>query len=167
MGAGGNGNGRLPGGEPGRPGPSLHESVVTLTAEAFRGFDSDGPADAVWDELARRVTQIVADHPDELRTIALGVVDGDPEALGVFDAFKAVATGQLTRLADEGKLAPGLDVEWAALHIVIFNLGTVLFRQAVDHHLPDPLATAAGLERWHQADTELFRRGFLRQPVRR
>jgi hypothetical protein len=44
----------------------------------------------------------------------------------------------------------------------VFNLSSVLFSEAVANHLPEPLSTDAGIERWHAADTELFRRGYLR-----
>jgi hypothetical protein len=112
------------------------------------------------------VTAVVRDHPDELLYIARAASEGDPGGLGMFDAFMAIALGSFEALAAQGRLEPDLDVEWAALHVVIFNLSTLLFRDAIEQHLPEPLISEAGIARWHAADTELFRRGFLRRERR-
>jgi AcrR family transcriptional regulator len=143
---------------------AVDERVLTLAAQAFEGMGT-GAGDP-YDDMAARVTTLLRDHPDELLYVARGAIDGEPGALGIFDAFMAVATTSLQCLSEEGLLDPDLDLEWAALHVVIFNLSTVLFEQAVDDHLPEGLRTPEGIARWHAADTELFRRGFLRPLAR-
>jgi TetR/AcrR family transcriptional regulator, regulator of cefoperazone and chloramphenicol sensitivity len=143
---------------------AIDERVLTLAARVFEGMGT-GAGDP-YDDMADRVTRMQRDHPDELLYVARGSADGEPGALGIFDAFMAVATTSLQGLREEGLLDPEIDLEWAALHIVIFNLGTVLFEQAIDNHLPEGLRTPEGVERWHAADTELFRRGFLRPLAR-
>lgn len=146
---------------------AIDEHVLALAVEAFAELDTTGPDDDVFEELAQRVTAIVRDHPDALLYVARSAADGEPGGLGVFDAFVALATAQLEALRDEGRLDPELDLQWAALHVVVFNLATLLFREAIENHVPEPLDTAPGLERWHNADTRLFRRGFLRAAERR
>ena len=139
---------------------AINERVLTIAA---RIFDDARPfADDPFDDLALRITHLVREHPDELRYVARAVIDGDPGGLGMFDAFIAIALDRFDGLSQSGELDPDLDVEWAALHVVVFNLATVLFQQAIEQHLPEPLSTDAGMLRWHAADTDLFRRGFLR-----
>ena len=146
---------------------AIDEHVVSIAARAFADDVPEGSSDEVFDELAQRVTSVMRDHPAALLYVARSAIEGDPGGLGIFDAFVAIATAQLDALREDGRLDPDLDVEWAALHVVIFNLSTLLFREAIENHVPEPLDSAPGLERWHNADTRLFRRGFLRAAERR
>jgi AcrR family transcriptional regulator len=141
---------------------AVDEHVLGLALAAFADFEPDESADDAFEDLARRVTAVIREHPDELLYVARATIDGEPGGLGMFDAFMAIALGSFESLRAKGRLDPDLDVEWAALHVVIFNLSTLLFRHAIENHLPEPFATPEGIERWHAADTELFRRGFLR-----
>ena len=144
---------------------AVNEHVLSIAAGAFAGLD--GENGDVFENLAQRVTSIMREHPDALLYVARAAVDGDPGGLGIFDGFMAVATTQLEGLAADGRLDPDLDLGWAALHVVIFNLATVLFEHAIESHLPEPLRSPEGVARWHAADTELFRRGFLRAKAAR
>jgi hypothetical protein len=146
---------------------AIDEHVLSIAADAFAGLDPDGADGDVFEVLAERVTAVVREHPDALVYVARSAIDGEPGGLGIFDAFVAIATAQLEALREAGRLDPDLDLQWAALHVVIFNLSTLLFREAIENHVPEPLDTAPGLERWHNADTRLFRRGFLRAAERR
>jgi AcrR family transcriptional regulator len=145
---------------------ALREAIdERLMAVAGRVF-ADAPAGDSEDfsDLALRVTSMVRDHFDEMRYVARTTVDGEPDGLAMFDAFMAIALSSFEELASNGALDPDLDVEWAALHVVVFNLAVVLFGDAIANHLPEGLTERAGVERWHAADTEVFRRGFLRRP---
>lgn len=50
----------------------------------------------------------------------------------------------------------------AALHVVVLNLGTALFIDAINRHLPAPFLTPEQLERWNTASNTLFREGMYR-----
>lgn len=143
---------------------AVNERVIAVAMEAFGGFEpgSGGSAD-VFEDLAQRVTSLMREHPDALLYVGRGAIEGEPGCLGIFDAFMAIATTQLEALKAEGRLDPELDIDWSALHVVVFNLSTVLFQRAIENHLPGPLLSPEGIARWHAADTELFRRGFLRE----
>ena len=117
-------------------------------------------------DLGRRVTTLIREHADEVRFVARGAIDGEPDGVAMFDAFMAISLGSFQDLAEHDVLDPTLDLEWAALHIVVFNLAVVLFQNAIENHLPEPLSGEAGMERWHKADTELFRHGYLRAEER-
>jgi AcrR family transcriptional regulator len=139
---------------------AINEHLMNVALGIFG--DAATSDDDDFDELGRRITALVRDHPDEMRFVARATIDGEPDGLGMFDAFMAIAIEAFRGLDEEGVLTPDLDVEWAALHVVVFNLAVVLFRDAIANHLPDPLGVGEGLERWHAADTALFRRGYLR-----
>ena len=94
---------------------------------------------------------------------ARSIAEGDETALQLFDGFVAVAAAQWEALASEGRLREDLDLRWAALHTVVFNLGTVLFRRALERHLDGPFFTHAELERWNAATTAMMERGSREQ----
>ena len=142
---------------------AVDEYVVSLAVEAFADFELSGSSDDAMEELGRRITNLIMAHPNALLYVARSVIEGDPGGLAMFDAFMAIATQQFQALAEEDRLDPDLDIQWAALHVVIFNLATLLFKDAIENHLPESFMTPEGMERWHVADAELFRRGFLRR----
>jgi hypothetical protein len=94
--------------------------------------------------------------------LARSAADGDQAALEVFDAFIAIAQRQWQRLADHDLLRSGTDLTWTTLHAVVFVLGTVLLRGAVERHLPQPFYTPEQLERWNAASNALFKEGTSR-----
>ena len=57
-----------------------------------------------------------------------------------------------------------LDLEWAALHTVLINLGTVIMEPGVSRQLDRPFLAKRQVERWKQATTALFVAGELRRP---
>jgi AcrR family transcriptional regulator len=143
---------------------AINEHVMTLTARYF----GDAPLedDEDYSRFGRRITNLLTENRDEIRYVARGAVDGDPDGLAMFDAFMAIALQSYRDLRAKGVLDPGVDVEWASIHQVVWNLAVMLFEHAIDNHLPEPLSTEEGVERWHQADTELFRHGWLRPETR-
>lgn len=138
---------------------AVNAHVVALVAASFTDLPFATPETDPFEELGNRVTRLVGEQPAALRYAARAVVEGDEAALDLFDAFVAVARAQWELLASEGRLRPDVDLQWGALHSVIFNLGTVLFREAIERHLPAPFFTPDELERWNRATTELLRLG--------
>ena len=143
---------------------AINEHVMTIAA----GYFADAPLgdDEDYSKFGRRITNLVKDNRDEIRYVARAAIDRDPDGLAMFDAFMAIAIQTHRELDAHGVLADELDLEWASLHQVVWNMAVVLFEHAIDNHLPEPLATDEGIERWHQADTELFRHGWLRPETR-
>ena len=143
---------------------AINEHVMTVAARYFADAPVDDDVD--YSMFGRRITNLLKAHGDEIRYVGRGAIDGDPDGLAMFDAFMAIALQNYQELADNGVLDPDTDLEWAAIHMVVFNLAVMLFQHAIDNHLPDSLSTDEGMERWHLADTELFRHGLLRPETR-
>ncbi|HEY2766705.1 MAG TPA: TetR/AcrR family transcriptional regulator [Solirubrobacteraceae bacterium] len=144
---------------------AVNEYVVRIAAEAYEGFQ-ESTADSTTDELLRamgdRITDVVREHRSALLYVIRSAARGEDAGLNIFDAFMAIIDAQVQRLADEGALREDVDRLWVGLHVVIFNLGTVLLEPAINRHLPGSFRDAGELERWNRATTDLFSHGAIK-----
>jgi len=144
---------------------AVGEHVLTLATDAFSDLPEHTSPIQAQQELGDRVTAFVAEHPTALLYVARSTADRDDAALGIFDAFVAIAGAQWQRLADNDLLRPDTDLTWTALHAVVMILGTILLRDAIERHLPEPFFTPAQLDRWNAASNALFREGTYRAAI--
>jgi TetR/AcrR family transcriptional regulator, regulator of cefoperazone and chloramphenicol sensitivity len=108
------------------------------------------------EDLAERLTALVADHFVALRYVARGVAESDEAALAIFDTLMDLCREQLAELQQRGMLRADLDLDWAAMHTVLINLGTVIMEPGVSRQLGRPFLTKRQVERWKEATTKLF-----------
>ncbi len=141
---------------------AVNGHVVAIATDAFSDLSEHSSPLEAQQELGDGVTAFVGEHPTAVLYVARAAADGDRAALAIFDAFVAIAQRQWQRLADHDLLRPGTDLTWTSLHAVVFVLGTVLLRDAVERHLPQPFYTPEQLERWNAASNALFREGTYR-----
>ena len=141
---------------------AVDEHVIELAVDAVGDLPITTGSETDLQEIDDRIAAFVHEHPAVLRYVARSAAEGDEAALKIFDAFVGIVAAQLQRLAEEDCLHPDLDLSWAALHVLVLNLGTVLLRAAVDRHLPEPFFSEEGLRRWNAASGSLFRRGVYR-----
>ena len=134
-----------------------HVTAVCRAALEVRDVKGDEVAD-----IAERLTALVADDFVALLYVARGVADGDEAALAIFDTLVALCRAQLDRFQRLKLLRADLDLEWAAMHTVLINLGTVVMEPGVSRRLGGPFLAATQVERWKQATTALFVAGELR-----
>jgi AcrR family transcriptional regulator len=138
---------------------AVNEYVAVIAQQAFGNLAPDSSSSDAIGELGQRIAALVRDDPTALLYVARLVLEGDEAALALFDGFVEIAKQQLARLAADGLLQEDLDLEWAALHVVVFNLGTLLMENAVSRHLPEAFFGPKQLARWGEASTKLFRSG--------
>lgn len=140
---------------------AVNEYVIQVAVDTFGGlFRGRADADA-WTAMGDTVTAWVRDNPLALRYLARGLADGDAQVNAVFDALLGIARREwLEPLARHGGLADGVDQDWAALHVLVFNLASVLLEPAISRQLDQPFLAPEQLQRWNAATTELYRRGF-------
>jgi AcrR family transcriptional regulator len=141
---------------------AVNEYVAAVAEAEFSNLPEPESPEAALEELGDHVVAFVDEHRDALLYVARGAIDGDPQAVELFDGFNAIAAAQWQRLADLGALHPDLDLDWAALHTTVINLGAVLMADAIGRHLPEPFGSPGGLERWKKATVAMFRRGLYR-----
>ncbi len=136
-----------------------HVKEVARQALEVRVVDGD-----VIDDLAERLTALVAENFVALRYVARGVAERDPAALAIFDTLTQLCRDQLAELQRRGMLRADLDLDWAALHTVLINLGTVIMEPGASDQLGKPFLTKRQVERWKVATTKLFVEGEIRAP---
>jgi AcrR family transcriptional regulator len=135
-----------------------------VTEAARRALELRKVEGDVIEDLAERLTRLVADHFVALRYVARGVAEGDEAALAIFDTLTQLCRDQLAELQRAGMLRADLDLDWAALHTVLINLGTVIMEPGVSAQLGRPFLTKRQVERWKVATTKLFVEGEIRSP---
>lgn len=144
---------------------AVNEHVLRVAAEAYAGFEEETAGKGTEELLCGigdRITAFVRDHPSALLYVIRSAAAGEEAGLNIFDAFLTIIRGQVDQLAETGLLREEVDREWTALHVVIFNLATVLLEQAINRHLPAPFRDPEQLERWNAATSKLLTRGVLR-----
>jgi AcrR family transcriptional regulator len=133
-----------------------HVTEVARAALAVRAVEGD-----IVEDIAERLTALVAEHFIALRYVARGVAEGDEAALRMFATITQLCRDQLASFSEKGLLREGLDVDWAALHTVLINLGTVILEPGVSRELGRPFLDARQVDRWKRATTALFVGGEL------
>jgi AcrR family transcriptional regulator len=140
---------------------AVDEHVTEVARAALEVRDVDGD---VIDDLAERLTRLVAENFVALRYVARGVAERDEAAMAIFDTLTRLCLDQLSELQARGMLRADLDLEWAALHTVLINLGTVIMEPGVTQQLGRSFLTDAQVQRWKEATTALFVGGEIRRP---
>jgi len=139
---------------------AVNEYVIAVAVETFQNLVGDGEDAEVWATMGDTVTAWVRDNAVSLRYVARALVEGDAEASRIFDVLVEIArTNWLAPLARKGALDPEVDEVWAAMHVIVFNLASVLFESEIDRHLPAPFLSPGELQRWNAVTTGLYRRG--------
>lgn len=138
---------------------AVDEHVIEAAEAAFGDLPVASTLGEGLEALGKRVSRFVLEHPDALLHVGRATLQGDEAGLRSFDTFVSIADAQFRRLADDGLLDARVDLPWAALHVTIINLASVLFADAVSRHLPEDFRAPEQLDRWRTATTALFDRG--------
>jgi TetR/AcrR family transcriptional regulator, regulator of cefoperazone and chloramphenicol sensitivity len=133
-----------------------HVTEIARAALAVRAVEGD-----VVEDIAERLTALVSEHFVALRYVARGVAEHDDAALEIFDTITQLCRDQLAAFQRRGMLRDGLDLDWAALHTVLINLGTVILEPGVSRQLGRPFLDRRQVQRWKRATTALFVGGEL------
>ena len=109
-----------------------------------------------------RMHAIARARPYGIRYMARLVAERDPTGLQMFDALVKQGVASLEGMRERGQLPDGLDLEWASIHVVNFNLAAFLFEPAVTNTLGEPLITEEGIDRFIAAASQLLTRAIVR-----
>ena len=137
---------------------AVNDYVASVVGDAFSDTDSSQGGDPIA-ELGDRITSVVREHPTAILYVARALAEGDDAVLRLFDAFYEIAASEQARLRRAGLLRSDVDRVWAALQPLVWNLGCVLFSDAISRRLPESFFSPGGLERWNAASTAFFAHG--------
>lgn len=138
---------------------AVDEYVTAVAAELFGEVDVTRMRDP-FAEFGDLVTGLITEAPAVLLYVARSAVENDEEGQAIFRGFVSLARRQFDALAADDRLAAGLDLDWATLHVVIWTLATLLLQGPISAVLGGEFARSPQLERWNVATAELFRAGF-------
>jgi AcrR family transcriptional regulator len=113
-------------------------------------------------EFAKRMGAVVRDRPAAVLYLARSAADGDELGLQTFRALVEFGVPQFREMEKAGQLQEGLDLEWAVLQMLLFNLASLLFEPAISHALGEPILSEEGRQRWNAAALSLFTRGLTK-----
>jgi AcrR family transcriptional regulator len=120
------------------------------------------PADSL-DEMGKRVTRMVSEHPDVVDYVGRALIDGSPLGTTIFDTLMAFGIARWKQRDERGETRPDVDLTWAAINSLILALGTMILRTHVERHLPGSLTAPHHLERWQASVNTLLRKGLFQQ----
>jgi len=138
---------------------AVDDHVVAIATGAFADLPDPREVDDPFRELGDRVTAVVTEHPSAMLYVARSVAEGDEAGIELFGALVELARTQLRQLRKARLIDRRHDLDWTALHFVVFNLGTLVFRPGVERALGEPFFTDEAIRRWNHAATDLFVRG--------
>lgn len=141
---------------------AVDDYVVKMVASTITPPLPEPPDDSV-PEVGRRVTALIAEHPDAVNYLIRALVDAQPVGTMLFDALANVGAARWERRTRHEQTRPDLDHLWAPLHPLILVLGTLILRPHIDRHIPEPFDTPAQMRRWELSVNALLREGQLRR----
>ena len=105
-------------------------------------------------------------NPAVFAYIGRSLLEADAPGRELFDRLLLVARAQLDRLFTKRLLRKDLDLEWAALHLILINVGAFLLAPTLERYLGTSLLGDTGMGRMEKATTDLFLKGIYRQRTR-
>ena len=114
-------------------------------------------------EFASRMGAVVRDRPEAVLYLARAASEGSELGLEAFKEIVEFGVPQFRAMEQRGQLSSDLDLEWAVIQLLVFQLSTVMFEPAISHALGQSLLSEAGRRRVNAAAMRLFTRGFTRQ----
>jgi AcrR family transcriptional regulator len=160
--------------------PGLVQHHYGTKAGLQRAVDEFVVEDALWTitdlpeplaersaEFAARMGAVIRDRPASVRYLARAASEGSELGLRAFREMVEFGANEFRAMETAGQLSPDLDLEWAVLQMLVFNLGTMLFEPAISHALGEPMMSEEGRRRLNAAALRLFTYGFTRTPAPR
>ena len=146
---------------------AVDEFVIGRAVESFgQPIGGNTPAESSV-RVGARISAFVRANPIMFAYIGRSLLEADAAAVQLFERLLDVARAELDRLAAAGLLRADLDREWAALHVILIDVGAFLLEPALARHLGGSLLSEKGLLRMEKATEALFLKGIYRRATRR
>jgi TetR/AcrR family transcriptional regulator, regulator of cefoperazone and chloramphenicol sensitivity len=142
---------------------AVDEFVIADALETIT--DLPGSLEERGAEFASRMGAVTRDHPAAVLYLARAASDGSELGLRAFEEIVAFGVREFRAMDEAGMLGPDLDLEWAVLQLLLFNLSTMMFEPAISGALGESIMSEKGRRRVNAAATRLFTHGFTRTPA--
>jgi AcrR family transcriptional regulator len=113
-------------------------------------------------EFASRMGAVTRDRPWSVRYLARAASEGSELGLRAFREIVEFGVEEFRAMEEAGQLGPDLDLEWAVLQMLVFNLGSMMFEPAISNALGESMLSEEGRRRVNAAAVRLFTYGFTR-----
>jgi AcrR family transcriptional regulator len=133
-------------------------STITDLPEAFEERSA---------EFAARMGAVTRERPAAVLYLARAASEGNELGLRAFKEIVEFGVREFRAMEEAGQLGPDLDLEWAVLQMLLFNLSTIMFEPAISHALGQSIMSEEGRRRMNAAATRLFTAAFTRTPAPR
>jgi AcrR family transcriptional regulator len=144
---------------------AVDEFVVEDALRTITGLPK--PLEERSTEFAARMGAVIRDRPEAVRYLARAASEGSELGLRAFREIVEFGVKEFQAMEKAGQLGPDLDLEWAVLQMMLFNLSTMMFEPAISHALGESIMSEEGRRRVNDAATRLFTVGFTRMPAPR
>lgn len=114
-------------------------------------------------ETSRRLTALIADHPDAVGYLSRLLIDDQPTGRRIFDMLFGIGQSHWEQFRRESD-SVRTDSAWEPLKPLILVLGTLILRRHIERKLPEPLESPAQLRTWETAVGNLIGVAALRHP---
>ncbi len=138
--------------------------VMERAAEILASVHGVDRSVALAAALNDAVMAFARSDPALLAYIRRTLVDGGPSAQAMFDGLLAITRDAVDGLRADGVVRADVDPVWAALHVLVLNLGPILLQPLMDQHLDQALPSDGGIRRWQEANAALALGGMLAGP---
>jgi hypothetical protein len=104
----------------------------------------------------------MAERPEVCRYLGRALVEGTSGSTALFRLMIGGGRGEIDSLAEDGALRADADREWATLQHFFLIWAPLSFRRLLEDAVGGSLLEPENLDRWVEANVELFERGLYR-----
>jgi AcrR family transcriptional regulator len=144
---------------------AVDEFVVADALSTITGLPE--PLEERSAEFASRMGAVTRDRPAAVLYLARAASEGTDLGRSAFKEILDHGVREFRAMEEAGQLGPELDLEWAVLQMLLFNLSTIMFEPAIEHALGESIMTEEGRRRVNDAARRLFTVGFTKTPAPR
>jgi TetR/AcrR family transcriptional regulator, regulator of cefoperazone and chloramphenicol sensitivity len=145
---------------------SLRRAVTDLVLETLqprvaRLSFGRNPA-SPFEDVSQALVELTLDSPDIIRYGRQLLAEGGDEFNELISRMAAVVEAVVRGRGEAGMVRADVDLEWAAIQILLLAVGPLLIQGGVERYLGRPLVSEAELRRWHEANEALVSEGIFR-----
>lgn len=143
---------------------AVDEAALRAFGGAYIAEEEEEPPEgpALLRRRAEQTARVMREHPDVCAYLGRGLVEGTAGSARLFRLTIESGRGEIERLAEKGALRADADRLWVTLQHFFLIWAPLSFMPLLDGVLDGSLLDEGNLERWVEANVELFERGIYR-----